>query len=217
MLHVEVCTGDQPKLCVVWLHGLGADGHDFEPIVDELELPFAVRFIFPHAPVRPVTVNGGLPMRAWYDIFNLVGDPEDAAGIRASAAVVTELLDSERARGPESIVLAGFSQGGAIALHAGLRYERPLAGLLVLSSYLPLADDLAAEKAEANLAVPISMSHGSADTVVPEGLAERSCERLRSQGYRVEWHSYPMAHSVCAEQLRDLNDWLVTVMSSRRA
>ena len=208
MQAVEIETGPETKLCVVWLHGLGADGHDFEPIVDELKLPFATRFVFPHAPVRPVTINGGMPMRAWYDIFSLDNGPEDAAGIRASAAAVTELLDAERARGIDRVVLAGFSQGGAIALQAGLRYEHALAGVLVLSSYLPLAETLARERASINQDVPISMTHGSADPVIAQTLAERSCERLRSLGYRVEWHSYPMAHSVCAEQIRDLGDWL---------
>jgi len=207
---VEISTGIEPSLSVIWLHGLGADGHDFEPIVAELSLPFAARFVFPHAPERSVTINAGLRMRAWYDIFSLDAGPEDEAGIRASAEALKGLIEVELDRGQtaDRIVLAGFSQGGAVAMHTALRYEQPLAGLLVLSSYLPLAASLPVEKAAANARIPICMSHGLADPVIPLAVAERSVECLRSEGYQVEWTTYPMPHSVCAAQIRDLNAWL---------
>lgn len=208
---VEVTTGDEPELSVIWLHGLGADGYDFEPIVEELELPFAVRFVFPHAPVRPVTINGGVRMRAWYDIVAFGADaPEDATGIRASSEALRVVLDGELARGFDSrrIVLAGFSQGGAIALHAGLREPRRLAGVLVLSAYLPLAAALDAEKEPANLDVALMMAHGTADPIVPLALAEASKRKLEASGYTVEWRTYAMGHAVCAEQLRDIGRWL---------
>lgn len=207
---VEIETGEAPERAIIWLHGLGADGHDFEPIVPELELPFAARFVFPHAPVRPVTLNNGLRMRAWYDLVALGPGPEDAEGICESAAEVERLIDREVGRGlpTEAIVLAGFSQGGAIALHAGLREPRPLAGILALSSYLPLAGSLAAERSEANAGVPIWMAHGTADPVVDIAFAERSRDALEAAGYRVDWHVYPMAHGVCPAEIADLASWL---------
>lgn len=208
---LEIATGPEPRLSVIWLHGLGADGHDFEPIVPELRLGSAARFVFPHAPVRPVTINGGMAMRAWYDILSFErGAAEDAAGIRASAAAVTELIDAEIERGMpgERIVLAGFSQGGAIALQTALREPRKLGGVLALSTYLPLASTLAAERSSANSAIPIFMAHGTADNVVPLALGESSRRGLEALRYRVEWHAYPMAHSVCLEEIVEIGAWL---------
>ena len=208
---LEIATGPAPRLSVIWLHGLGADGHDFEPIVPELGLTFAARFVFPHAPVRPVTINGGMAMRAWYDILGVDRSAaEDAAGIRASAAAVTELIDSEVERGmrAERIVLAGFSQGGAIALQTALREPRQLGGVLALSTYLPLASTLAAERSAANAGVPIFMAHGTADNVLPLTLGESSRRALEALGYRVEWHAYPMPHSVCLDEIVEIGAWL---------
>ncbi|HLF12386.1 MAG TPA: carboxylesterase [Gammaproteobacteria bacterium] len=208
---IEIVTGDQPELAVIWLHGLGADGHDFEPIVEELHFPFGLRFVFPHAPVRAVTINGGLRMRAWYDILGWGESvPEDAVGIRASAAAVGRLIDRERDRGlpSERVVLAGFSQGGAIVLHAGLRETRPLAGVLALSTYLPLATTLAVEKSEANAGVAVFMAHGTADPLIPLRLAEVSKRILEDQSYVVEWKTYPMGHAVCAAEIRDIGAWI---------
>jgi phospholipase/carboxylesterase len=210
---VEIEPSQPAKASVVWLHGLGADGHDFEPIVPELRLPedLAIRFVFPHAPNRPITWNGGYVMPGWYDIFGIgQGFPEDAAGIHASQQAIGRLIEREHARGvPYSrIVLAGFSQGGAIVLQTGLRYPQRLAGIMALSTYLPLASTLGAERAPANQDVPIYMGHGTFDNVVPYALGQWSCETLRAQAYAVEWRSYAMAHSVCAEQIADLSAWL---------
>ena len=215
---IEITTGDEPTLSVLWLHGLGADGHDFEPIVPELGLRIPVRFVFPHAPVRPVTINGGTAMRAWYDILGFDrGAREDGAGIRASAAAVTALIDRELERGmpSERVVLAGFSQGGAIALHTALREPRPLAGVLALSTYLPLAASVAAERSSANLGLPIFMAHGTADNVLPLSLAESSRGALQALGYPVEWRAYPMAHSVCMDEVRAIATWLSALPLSR--
>ena len=214
----EITTGPKPRLAVLWLHGLGADGHDFEPIVPELGLSVPVRFVFPHAPVRPVTINGGMAMRAWYDILGFDRRArEDAAGIRASAAAVTELVDREIERGMSSdrIVLAGFSQGGAIALHTALREPRPLAGVLALSTYLPLAATLASERSAANARLPLFMAHGTDDGVLPLQLAETSRAALEALGYAVEWHAYPMAHSVCLEEVGAIGAWLATLPAAR--
>jgi phospholipase/carboxylesterase len=208
---VEVNTGDSPTASVIWLHGLGADGHDFEPIVPELSLPSAVRFVFPHAPIRAVTVNQGAAMRAWYDILSMQRtDLEDDDGIYASAASVGDLIAEEVERGvpAKRVVLAGFSQGGAIALHAALRYPEPLAGVLALSTYLPLREKLEAERSDANRAVPIMMAHGQQDTVVSERLGQGSCQYLQDRDYQVEWFTYPMAHSVCAQEIADISRWL---------
>jgi phospholipase/carboxylesterase len=208
---VEIATGPAPQLAVIWLHGLGADGYDFEPIVPELSVPFAVRFVFPHAPVRSVTVNGGMRMRAWYDILGWGANvPQDAAGIRASAAAVGRLVDCEIARDvpAERIVLAGFSQGGAIALHTALREPRRLAGVLALSTYLPLAETLAAEMSPANAALPIFMAHGTDDPILPLAMAELSHRMLAGAGYAVEWHEYQMAHAVCAPEIAAVRAWL---------
>ena len=215
---IEVTTGEAPRLAVVWLHGLGADGHDFEPIVPELRLSVPVRFVFPHAPVRPVTINGGMQMRAWYDILEFSAQAkEDAAGIYASAAAVTELVDREIERGLSSdrIVLAGFSQGGAIALHTALRSLRPLAGVLALSTYLPLAATLASERSAANAAIPLFMAHGTDDAVLPFGLAETSRRALEALGYVVDWHAYRMAHSVCMDEVRAIGAWLSALPAAR--
>ena len=210
---VEHETAADPRYSVIWLHGLGADGHDFAPIVPELvaaDWP-ALRFVFPHAPVRPVTVNGGMPMRAWYDIvgFDLVAR-QDEAGIRASMAAVEALIARENERGvpDEHIVLAGFSQGGAIALFAGLRHAKRLAGIVALSTYLPIADTLAAERSAANADMPIFQAHGTFDPVVIPPRGSDSRDLLQRLGYRVDWHSYPMAHAVCAEEIADLRGWL---------
>lgn len=202
---------------VIWLHGLGADGHDFEPIVPWLQLPagLAVRFFFPHAPERPVTINNGLRMRAWYDISGgELQRREDEAGVRESGAALHRMIDAQIARGipAQRIVLAGFSQGGAIALHAGLRYPDRLAGIAALSTYLPVPDALAAEAHAANRDTPILMAHGSADTVIPLGLAQRSAQRLQSLGHAVEWQIYPMAHSVCNEEIALISSWLSRVL-----
>jgi len=215
---IEITTGDAPRLAVVWLHGLGADGHDFEPIVPELRVNVPVRFVFPHAPVRPVTINGGMQMRAWYDILGFDRRAkEDAAGIQASAAAVTELIDREIERGLSSdrIVLAGFSQGGAIALHTALRSPKPLAGVLALSTYLPLATTLATERSAANAAIPLFMAHGTDDPVLPFGLAETSRRGLEALGYVVDWHAYRMAHSVCMEEVRAIGAWLSALPAAR--
>jgi phospholipase/carboxylesterase len=207
---VETATRGAPELAVIWLHGLGADGHDFEPIVPELGLGIGVRFVFPHAPIRPVTINGGLPMRAWYDIVGFDAATEDAAGIRASAAAVARLVDREVERGvaAERIVLAGFSQGGAIALQLGLREPRRLAGVLALSTYLPLAATLAAEKSAANADMPIFMAHGAADPLIPLAHADASRRALEREGYAVDWRVYPMAHAVCLAEIEAIGAWL---------
>ena len=211
---IEIETGPTPQLAIIWLHGLGADGHDFEPIVPELGLRFAVRFVFPHAPVRPVTINGGMAMRAWYDILGFDRRArEDDTGIRASAAAVTELIDREVARGmrTQRIVLAGFSQGGAIALHTALREPRALGGVVALSTYLPLAATLAAERSTANARLPIFMAHGTSDNVLPLALGEASRRTLEALGYSVAWHAYSMPHSVCLEEISALGAWLAAL------
>lgn len=208
---VEIATGDAPSLALVWLHGLGADGYDFLPIVSELALPCAARFVFPHAPIRPVTINGGAPMRAWYDIYSFgPGATEDEAGVRASAARLERLVASEVGRGlaRERVVVAGFSQGGAVALHAGLRTAEPLGGILALSTYLPLAGSLSAERSAASTSLPIFMAHGRQDPVVGLALADRSREVLARLGYAVDWHTYEMGHAVCAAEIDDIGRWL---------
>jgi phospholipase/carboxylesterase len=210
---VEVETGPAPRWAVIWLHGLGADGHDFEPIVPELvedDWP-ATRFVFPHAPVRAVTINGGVRMRAWYDILGLeIAQRQDEAGVRESVAFVRSLVARENARGVPSarIVLAGFSQGGAIALAAALRHPEALAGVVALSTYLPIAESTGAERSPANQALPVFMAHGNLDPVVGHALGLMSKGYLEALGYQVDWHSYPMPHSVCAEEIEDLARWL---------
>ena len=208
---IEMETAPNPSAAVLWLHGLGADGHDFEPIVPELRLParLAVRFVFPHAPVRPVTINLGMRMRAWYDILQLGGGPEDEAGIRASQRLLEDLIRRQRLPAAR-IVLAGFSQGGAIALQTGLRHAERLAGIVALSTYLPLAASLAAERSAANADVPVFMAHGRHDDLIPIDRAARSRDALAAAGYPVQWRDYPMAHAVCAEEIADLSGWLVS-------
>ncbi len=214
---VVVETGGRHRASVIWLHGLGADGHDFEPLVPQLGLDGeGVRFVFPHAPVRPVTINGGLAMRAWYDIVGLDLDSRaDEAGVADSVAQVSQLLQAEfEAVGSENVVVAGFSQGGAIAAHVALRHREPLAGLIMLSTYLPLADALAGEREQA-CSLPIWMAHGSQDPVVPPFLGEAAKRQLEQWGYRPEWHTYPMPHAVCPEEVRDIRLWLGQRLGSR--
>ena len=217
---VEIETGPNPVGSVIWLHGLGADGHDFEPIVPELRLPesLPLRFVFPHAPVRPVTINAGMSMRAWYDIFSLErGGPMDEEGIRGSGEILNGLIRQERDRGVDAarIVIAGFSQGGAIALHGALRYPEKLAGLMALSTYLPLTDcfeeEVVANDEAVNGDIPIFMAHGTFDPVLPMHLGSDSAAFLGKNGFTIEWHDYPMAHAVCAEEIEHIRDWLLSV------
>jgi phospholipase/carboxylesterase len=214
---VEIEPAGPADASVVLMHGLGADGHDFETLVFELRLPAAsaIRWVFPHAPIRPVTLNGGMPMRAWFDIFGLDRrSREDEAGIRASAESVQALVQREKERGIPAgrIVLAGFSQGGAIALHVALREPEPLAGVLALSTYLPLRSTLPGEIHPANATVPLFLAHGTADPIVPLTVAESSRETLLANGFAVEWHTYPMPHSLCAEEVADIREWLLKVL-----
>ncbi len=214
---IEIETAAAPDAAVIWLHGLGADGHDFEPVVPELRLPpgLRLRFVFPHAPVRPVTINMGMAMRAWYDILQMGGGREDDAGIRASQALVQGLVEREKGRGvkPGRIVLAGFSQGGAIALYAGLRHPERLAGILALSTYLPLAASLAAERSAANAGLPVFMAHGTQDPMIGIARARESRAALQALGYAVEWKEYAMAHSVCGEEIADIAACLLRLLA----
>ncbi len=217
---VEVEPGTAADAAVVLMHGLGADGHDFESLVPELRLPArpAVRWVFPHAPVRPVTINGGYRMRAWYDIVAIDrAAAEDEHGIRRSAEEIGALVRRERERGipAERIVLAGFSQGGAMALFTALRWPERLGGVAALSCYLPLAAHLAAEAHPANAAVPVFLAHGTMDPIVPKALGESSRDLLRSRGYDVEWREYPMPHSVCAPEIDDLRAFLLRALPPR--
>ena len=209
---VEINTGANPLASVIWLHGLGADGHDFEPIVSELELDQPVRFVFPHAPVRPVTINQGMRMRAWYDILQFGPGPEDDAGVRASQKLLEAMIAAEKERGIRQIVLAGFSQGGAIVLQTALRHSERLAGVLALSTYLPLHRTLEAERSAANREVPIFMAHGQYDDVIPLQRAEQSKQLLERLGYKVQWRTYPMPHSVCPEEIADISAFLRKIL-----
>ncbi len=213
---VEVETQPKPSAAVIWLHGLGADGDDFVPIVRQLQLPpRGIRFVFPHAPLQPVTINGGYVMRAWYDIgYQDLALREDEKGVRESQHAIERLIEREHARGigAANIVLAGFSQGGAIALQTGLRHAQRLAGILALSSYLPLPDKIEAERAQVNREVPIFMAHGIEDPIVPLKLAQASCSRLLTMGYPIEWHEYDMPHTVCMEELAHIGAWLRQVL-----
>jgi len=215
---IEIVTGADPAASVIWLHGLGADGHDFEPVVETLDLSglAPIRFVFPHAPIRPVTINGGMAMRAWYDVLSLdFGSRRtDEEGIRSAARQLEELIRHENGRGVDDarVVLAGFSQGGAIALHAGLRHPRALAGIMALSTYLPLASSLAAEASAANRGVPIFMAHGRGDTVIPFQFGESCARMLQAAGYALEWNDYFMEHGVAPEELRDISAWLSRVL-----
>ena len=213
---VEVETGAEPSASVIWLHGLGADGHDFEPIVPELRLPdtLPVRFVFPHAPVRPVTLNGGMAMRAWYDIISLDrSGPVDTDGINASSEMLEGLVAREKQRGidPGRIVLAGFSQGGAIAINTVLRSRGTLAGLMALSTWLPLPDAL--QGSHLNTTTPVFMAHGQFDPMIPMQYGRSAADALVGAGFEVDWHDYPMAHAVCPQEIDDIRSWLVGVLS----
>jgi len=211
---VEVATGDAPRGSVIWLHGLGADGHDFEAIVPELRLSatLPLRFVFPHAPVRPVTINGGMAMRAWYDIRSLDSSGRaDAAGVHESSAALEALIDREIERGiaAEKIVIAGFSQGGAIAINTALHTDKRLAGLMALSTYLPLPGEI--DNSVGSRELPVFMAHGTFDPMLPIAWGKASADHLRAARYTVEWHDYPMAHAVCPEEIRDIRNWLLSI------
>jgi len=213
--YIEVQTGVDPVCSVIWLHGLGADGHDFESIVPQLGISklTPIRFIFPHAPVRPITINGGMEMRGWYDVTGMAFDRgQDRAGIEHSAAILRSLLEQENRRGIEfeNIFLAGFSQGGAIVLHTGLRFNRQLAGIIALSTYLPLAESFDLEKSTANQQTPIFMAHGVDDPLIPLELAQDSRDKLIQSGFSVLWHEYPMQHSVSPREIDDVAAFLRT-------
>jgi len=210
---LELETAPSPGAGVIWMHGLGADGYDFVDIPPVLRLPdsLAVRFVFPHAPMQPVTINGGMVMRAWYDVRHDAGARrEDEVGVRASQQRIEALIARETARGipAERLILAGFSQGGAMALHTGTRYPHKLAGIMGLSCYLPLSTQLAAERSEANLTTPIFLAHGTQDPVVSLQFGEESRRLLEEAGYRVEWHAYPMPHAVSPEEVDAIAAWL---------
>ena len=213
---IEVETGANPRAAVIWLHGLGADGRDFEPIVPELRLPAAkpVRFIFPHAPQRPVTINNGMRMRAWYDILQMGGGPEDEAGIREAQELLKGLIQNENEKGVPSgkIVLAGFSQGGAIVLQTALRHPQRLAGVMALSTYLPLSGKLEKERSTANSDLPVFMAHGQYDNMIGIDRAMQSRDALLALGYPLEWHEYPMPHSVCPEEIADIAAFLLRIL-----
>lgn len=221
--HIELTTGENPKATIIWMHGLGADCWDFVPIVKELQLPDAlpIRFIFPQAPSRPITINNGYVMPGWYDItpdeLSGVARQADEKGVRESQRSINALIEREIARGmpPDKIVLAGFSQGGVIALQTALRHPQELGGVLALSTYLALGDSLAAEKTLANANIPIFMAHGTRDPVIALPLAHAAHEALKAQRYQVAWHEYPMEHSVCAEEIADVATWIATRFQSR--
>jgi len=209
--YIEMNPMSDPIASVIWMHGLGADGHDFETIVPELNLPSEspIRFIFPHAPMRPVTLNNGYVMRAWYDIPQMnIREEQDEQGIKASAQLITQLIEQEKKQGlkSEQIILAGFSQGGAMALYTGLRYPEKLGGILALSTYLPL-DQKLDEFSAVNRAIPIMMAHGTMDPLIPLSFAELSRDLLVKAGYQVDWHTYPMQHSVCPQEIQDISAW----------
>jgi len=217
LVTIEITTGTHPSHTVIWMHGLGADGHDFEPIVQMLDLPAdtPLRFMFPHAPLRAVSINGGLRMRAWYDIKHTnLDEDEDESGLRTSQEAIAALIEQENRRGIacENIVLAGFSQGGAMVLQTGLRYPEKLAGMMVLSAYLPLANTALREAHPANRRTPIFMAHGELDPIVPIDLAIASRDRLHTGHYAVKWYQYPMAHSVCDQELTDISVWLTRIL-----
>ncbi len=213
---IEIETKPKPSHAVIWMHGLGADGNDFVPVVKEMKLPpLGIRFVFPHAPMRPVTINGGFVMRAWYDIaYQELAFKEDERGLRESQKLIEDLIARENARGiPSSrIVLAGFSQGGVMTLQVGLRQPKRLAGLMALSAHLPMPPMVEVERNAASNAVPIFMGHGIADNIVPLALGTMSRDSLIKLGYEVEWHQYPMPHSVCVEELADVGAWLKRVL-----
>ncbi len=219
---IVVAPRAEHRYSVIWMHGLGADGHDFEGIVPQLKIAkkASIRFIFPNAPVIPVTVNGGMAMRAWYDITDMSLELKvDSKGIYQSSAEIVKLIDQEVAKGitPENIVLAGFSQGGVIALHTGLRYPKRLAGILALSTYLPTVPQLATEASFANHALPIFMAHGALDTIVPIQMAKQAYNDLAQLHYPIQWWDYPMSHSVCSEEIEHISHFIDSVLVSRSA
>lgn len=216
--NIEIETAPNPQVAVIWMHGLGADGNDFVPLVKELDLAGlpGIRFIFPHAKTMPVTINNGYVMRAWYDIAGTdIARREDEPGLRASQVDVEALIAREKARGipAERIILAGFSQGCAMTLQTGLRHNEKLAGLLCLSGYVPLADKISNERSEASLTTPIFLAHGTHDGVIPVARAHQSRDLLKALGYQVEWHEYMMQHSLCLEEVNDISAWLKKVLS----
>ena len=212
---LEIESGNnEPTHSIIWLHGLGADGNDFAPIVNELTLNNPIRFIFPHAPTMPVTINNGMVMPAWYDIAAAQLDhQQDEVGTKKSQASIVALIEREIERGikSENIILAGFSQGGAIALHTALRYDKPLAGIMGLSTYLPLADSVANEVHDANSKTPIMLAHGKHDPIIPFNLAEKTQAHLNQLGYTTELHPYEMEHSVCPEEIAQISNWISQV------
>ena len=214
--HITLDSGKSPQHSIIWLHGLGANGEDFVPVAQEITLPLAVRYIFPHAPMLPVTINGGAVMPAWYDIVaSSFGTRQDEAGIRVSQTEIEKLIAQEKQRGiaAQNIFLAGFSQGGAVVLHTGLRHAEKLGGILALSTYLPLAETLAHEASTASQHTPIFMAHGISDTVVPYSFGKMSADKLRGQGCQMEWREYSMQHSVCSEEVADIAAWLIHQLS----
>ena len=220
--YIQQDIGQEPTFSVIWLHGLGADGHDFAPIVPELLLPpnLSIRFIFPHAPQQPVTINAGMVMPAWYDILSMeISRQVDEVGINRSAEQVRDLIDKETNRGISSdhIMLAGFSQGGAVALHTGLLLEQPLLGILALSSYLPIPERILELQNTVNQSTPVFMAHGIYDPVVPVQLGQTTQEFLVSQGYNVVWHTYPMEHSVNMDEIRDVGKWMAQLMQGKES
>jgi len=215
---IDVIHGTRVDASVIWLHGLGADGHDFEGLIPQLQLPseLGIRFIFPHAPYRPITLNNGAEMRGWYDLLSLdIGQKQDEAGIRASALELEVLIQQEIERGiePSRIILAGFSQGGAVVLHTGLRYAQLLGGIMALSTYIPIADTLDTEISEAAKQVPIFMAHGRQDDVLAFEVGQRSRDRLKPINPNLEWHEYEMTHSLCMDELLHIRSWLLRRLS----
>lgn len=215
---IEINPDKTPSHVVIWLHGLGADGHDFEAIVPELNLtpPPHIRYVFPHAPMRPVTINGGMVMRAWYDILEMnVSRRVDTDNIIESSRLIERLIQRELDNGmaSEQILLAGFSQGGAIVLHTGLRYKKPLAGILALSTYSPTVDTLETERSDANRSIPIMMAHGTFDPVIPISHATDTIKALERMNYTVDWQDYPMEHQVCMEEIHKISRWMTRVMT----
>ena len=216
---VEIEPSIPATASIIWLHGLGADGHDFESVVPALSLPpyLGLRFIFPHAPHRPVTINNGYVMRAWYDIFDVsFSSREDADGIRESGRALERLIEREAGRGiaVKRIILAGFSQGGAVALYTGLRYPQPLAGIMALSTYLPLLGEQELKTYSVNRDTPVIMTHGIEDTVIPCSFALQSKRLMENAGFHIEWHSYPMGHSLCPEEIGDISSWLIRILEN---
>ena len=215
---VEIEPTSPVRASVIWMHGLGADANDFRPIVPEMRLPaeLGIRFVFPNAPIRPVTINGGMRMRAWYDVLTMdLPHREDPDGVYDSERAITALIEREKQRGvpAERMVLAGFSQGGAMALHIGLRYPNQLAGILALSCYIPLADRLSTERHLANQHTPLLVAHGDYDAVIPMRYGQLSIEKLENLGYQPEWRDYSMGHEVCWQEIRDIADWLARVLA----